>query len=63
MTAYEQGSNKDRSQNSYSWSELAEMTHKDQVEIFGWCSCEDNEGNPNPFEDCLTSDLCQLGER
>lgn len=35
-----------------SWSELAELTHETQVAIFGWCSCEDNEGNENPYDDC-----------
>jgi hypothetical protein len=37
---------------SISWSELAELTHKTQVMRFGWCSCEDNEGNENPYSDC-----------
>jgi hypothetical protein len=45
----------DKSQESYSWSELAQMTHKEQVDIFNWCSCEDNEGNENPFSDCPSS--------
>lgn len=35
-----------------SWGELAELTHETQVQIFGWCSCEDNEGNENPYDDC-----------
>jgi hypothetical protein len=35
-----------------SWSELSELTHKTQVEKFGFCSCEDNEGNENPYADC-----------
>lgn len=35
-----------------SWGELAELTHNTQVQIFGWCSCEDNEGNENPYDDC-----------
>ena len=26
------------------------------VEIFGWCSCEDNEGNENPYTDCPTKE-------
>jgi hypothetical protein len=34
------------------WSDLAELTHKTQVAEFGWCSCEDNEGNENPYDDC-----------
>jgi hypothetical protein len=37
---------------SISWSELAELTHKTQVMRFGFCSCEDNEGNENPYSDC-----------
>lgn len=40
------------SQRSYYWSELAELTHATQVKLFGWCACEDNEGNENPFTDC-----------
>jgi hypothetical protein len=35
-----------------SWSELAELTHKTQVEKFNWCSCEDNDGQENPYSDC-----------
>jgi len=37
---------------SISWGELAEFTHTTQVEQFNWCWCEDNEGNPNPYNDC-----------
>ena len=37
---------------SISWGELAQLTHKTQVEQFNWCSCEDNEGNENPYLDC-----------
>ena len=37
---------------SISWSELAELTHATQVERFGFCTCEDNEGNENPYADC-----------
>ena len=40
------------SQVSISWGELAELTHATQVERFNWCSCEDNEGNENPYADC-----------
>jgi len=29
------------SEESISWSELAELTHATQVERFGWCGCED----------------------
>ena len=48
---------RDKSQESYYWSELADLTHETQVEIFGWCSCEDNEGNENPYADCPRPDL------
>jgi len=37
---------------SMSWGELAELTHATQVERFGFCTCEDNEGNENPYADC-----------
>ena len=37
---------------SPSYGDLAELTHETQVELFGFCSCEDNEGNDNPYEDC-----------
>ena len=40
------------SQRPYAWSELAELNHAEQVLRFGFCTCEDNEGNPNPFDDC-----------
>ena len=40
------------SQESYYWSEMAELTHVTQVILFGWCSCEDNQGNENPYLDC-----------
>jgi hypothetical protein len=39
-------------QDSISWGELAELTHATQVERFGFCMCEDNEGNENPYPDC-----------
>ena len=42
----------DRSQESLSWSEVMNLTHATQVERFGWCSCEDNEGRENPYNDC-----------
>ena len=40
------------SQESLYQSELAELTHRTQVAIFGWCGCEDNAGNENPYADC-----------
>jgi hypothetical protein len=36
----------------WSYGELADFTHPLQVAVFGWCSCEDNEGNENPYADC-----------
>jgi hypothetical protein len=41
-------------QESISWGELLQFTHEIQVDRLGWCSCEDNEGNENPFADCPT---------
>ena len=43
-------------QDSISWGELAELTHTTQVERFGFCTCEDNEGNENPYTDCPKSE-------
>jgi hypothetical protein len=37
---------------SPSESEMLELTHETQVALFSWCSCEDNEGNENPYTDC-----------
>jgi hypothetical protein len=37
---------------SPSYEDLLELTHETQVALFGWCGCEDNEGNENPYEDC-----------
>lgn len=34
---------------SPSYHDLAELTHETQVELFGWCGCEDS--NP-PYDDC-----------
>jgi hypothetical protein len=45
----------DRSQDSLSWSEVINLTHAEHVERFGWCSCEDNEGQENPYDDCPKS--------
>lgn len=39
-----------------SMGELATQTHHTQVGIWGWCMCEDNEGNTNPYDDCPTLD-------
>jgi hypothetical protein len=35
-----------------SYSELADLTHGTQVELFGFCSCEDLEPHEYPYEDC-----------
>lgn len=42
----------DSSQGSYSWSEMAELSHTTQVAMFGWCGCEDNAGHENPYSNC-----------
>ena len=34
-----------------SYSELADFTHAIQVELFGWCACEDSDGD-YPYSDC-----------
>ncbi len=39
----------DPREESMSWGELAELTHATQVEKFNFCTCEDNEGNENPY--------------
>jgi hypothetical protein len=44
-------------QESISWSELAELTHATQVEKFNFCTCEDNEGNQNPYSDCPSKEV------
>jgi len=38
-------------QDSFYWSELAELTHATQVEIFGWCACETEQ---KQYNDCPT---------
>ena len=40
----------DKSQLSYSWEEIANLTHKTQIDIFNWCSCEEQE--QFPYDDC-----------
>ena len=35
-----------------SWGELAELTHATQVERFGWCICEDTDGQGHLSDDC-----------
>jgi len=40
------------SQESISWSELAELTHATQVERFGWCICEGTNGEGQLADDC-----------
>lgn len=37
---------------SISWGELAELTHATQVERFGWCICEDTDGQGQLADDC-----------
>jgi len=40
------------SQRSFSLEQASTLTHERQVAIFGWCSCEDNEGKENSYDDC-----------
>lgn len=40
----------DLSQKSYSWREMANLNHNTQVEIFGWCACEEQE--QFPYDNC-----------
>lgn len=39
-------------EDSISWGELAELTHATQVERFGWCICEDTDGEGQLADDC-----------
>lgn len=39
----------DPSQRSFTYEEMAELTHEKQVAIFGWCSCEWGEKS---YDDC-----------
>ena len=34
-----------------SWSDLADLTHKTQVEMFNFCTCEDPDYD-KPYSDC-----------
>lgn len=36
--------------NSFSWGEMAELTHATQIEKFNWCGCEEQENFP--YDDC-----------
>jgi len=38
------------SEMSMSWEDIANLTHKTQVEQFNFCSCEEQEYFP--YEDC-----------
>jgi len=40
----------DLSQLSYSWEDMARLTHAEQVRIFNWCGCEEQE--EFPYADC-----------
>jgi len=41
---------KQMSEKSISWGELAELTHATQVERFNFCTCEVDEYRP--YDDC-----------
>jgi hypothetical protein len=51
----------DKSQESYSWGELAEFTHQIQIETFNWCSCEEQEYFP--YKDCPREGVSQKSAR
>ena len=40
----------DLSQKSYTWQDMANLNHTTQVEIFGWCACE--EQKQFPYDNC-----------
>lgn len=40
------------SQRSFSYEDLSTLNHERQIAIFGFCSCEDNDYNENPYDDC-----------
>ena len=42
----------DLSQKSYSWQDMANLTHATQVERFGWCICEGTNGEGQLADDC-----------
>jgi hypothetical protein len=46
------------SEESMSWSEVAELTHATQVERFNFCLCEEQE--QFPYADCPR--LCEICE-
>jgi hypothetical protein len=39
-------------EDSISWEELSQLTHATQVERFGWCICEDTDGEGHLADDC-----------
>jgi hypothetical protein len=39
-------------EDTISWGDLAELTHATQVERFGWCICEDTDGQGQLAADC-----------
>lgn len=40
----------DPSEMSYSWWDMAELTHEAQVARYNWCACEEQE--EFPYDDC-----------
>jgi hypothetical protein len=45
-------------QDSISWGELAQLTHKTQVERFGFCTCEEQESWP--YSDCPVDEIVKI---
>jgi len=42
----------EETEKTHSWGDLASLTHRTQLNEFGFCLCEDNEGDENPYHDC-----------
>lgn len=42
----------EHTQCSMSWEEVSQLSHATQVARFGWCICEDTDGEGHLHEDC-----------
>lgn len=38
------------------WETRVELSHAEQLEKFGWCVCEDTNGEGQMAEDCPTNE-------
>ena len=50
----------DPAQRSFSYGDLSTLNHERQVAIFNFCSCEDNDYNENPYDDCPDSQTIRI---